>query len=131
MAQIKCLIWCVAHPAIFVRLTVKGSFFRRRYITQTANIGYNPIAGLPPNAYEDIPMAIQTEESTYSQISALAFMQGFYPAVKTNGSSTLQQSSILSNGDVLDFPDSGYQYPIIFSPGDFDPNSVWVDGNDG
>jgi len=54
-------------------------------------------------------MAIQTEESTYSQVSALAFMQGFYPAVTTNRSATLDQSSILSNGDVLDFPDGGYQ----------------------
>jgi hypothetical protein len=114
-----------------VRLTIKGSFFRSRYITQTANIGYNPVAGLPADAYEDIPMAIQTEESTYSQISALAFMGGFYPAVKTNGSSTLDQSSILANGNVLDFPDGGYQYPIVYSPGAFDPESVWVDGNDG
>lgn len=112
-----------------------GQMFRGRYINGdngNSGIGQEPIIGLSADILNDDQLSIQTLDEPYLVASAQAFMQGLYPPYTISSNSTGHmgdETGILANGSVIDYPLSGYQYANIKAFGSQDLNSIYVAGD--
>jgi hypothetical protein len=108
-----------------------GQNLRTRYITgnSPSALGVQHIDGLSPYTLNNEQVLVQTLDSQYLVSSAQAFMQGLYPPHSILGNGTaFSTSSLLSNGNAIDFPLNGYQYANIQSSGQLDYESIYVSG---
>jgi hypothetical protein len=113
------------------RMYQLGQAFRGRYIDGDSGntlLGKEPIIGLSTNILDSNQMLVQALNAPYVIASSQAFMQGLYPAYSITGSSYADSTSILSNDTAINYPLDGYQYAPIDSISEFDPNSVYMAG---
>lgn len=120
------------------QLYEQGQFFRSRYLQNltasnpgNASSDNAPIVGIEGIALDNTQFAVYSDTDSYITGSALAFMQGLYPPAtqafaKNNGG---LNSSVLADGDLINYPLDGYQYPNVQTLALYDPNSVWLDGH--
>jgi hypothetical protein len=111
-----------------------GQMFRGRYIGDDAynGLGHDPISGLSPDILDPTQLFIQTQDRPYLQASAQAFMQGLYPPAAINGNNTgavADATGILANGTAIDAPLGGYQYAPIQVLSEWDPQSIYIRGD--
>jgi hypothetical protein len=111
-----------------------GQMFRGRYIgDETYNgLGHDPISGLSPDILDPNQLFVQTQDRPYLQASAQAFMQGLYPPYSIGGNRTgpvADSTGILANGTVIVAPLQGYQYASIQVLSEWDPQSIYIGGD--
>src|SRR3954451_15731596 len=101
-----------------------GSIIRDRYIQPPSNGSQlttsAPIAGISVFGIENTQISITSTDEEYVSGSALAFMQGLYPP----NDNFLDSAGQLANGDYIQSPLNGYQYPNIETVGLNDMNYV-------
>ncbi|PGH01773.1 hypothetical protein AJ79_07821 [Helicocarpus griseus UAMH5409] len=115
------------------QLMAAGAAFRYRYLDDS---------GLPEDAETRISglsqMTLMVDEvnilsvvDQYVSASAHAFMQGFYPPAPNTTTTTgsLLDAANSVNGEYMDYPLGGYQYPEILAPSYKDPINVQLEGN--
>lgn len=111
-----------------------GQMFRGRYIGDETytGLGQDSLIGLSQDILNPNQLFIQTLDSPYLQASAQAFMQGLYPPVSVGGNSTGpvgDETAILANDTVIQAPLGGYQYAPIQVLSEWDPQSIYISGN--
>ncbi len=102
-----------------------GQVLRNRYILAPVNgsqiTTHVPIEGLNVNGIDNAQMTLLSTDDEYVSGSALAFMQGFYPPRAV----TVDESSMLGNGTLEQYPLDNYQYPNIGTLSPLDFNYIW------
>lgn len=75
-------------------------------------------------------MDIEAIDAQYAVGSAQAFMQAFYPPHKFNPAAgdIIDSDLTSSNGTYGQYPLGGYQYAMIETRSQYDPDSVWLNG---
>ena len=113
----------------------QGTMFRARYLSQNANLtavaenitDYAPIQGIEGNAIDNTQLYIASSTDEWTAESALAFMQGLYPAApqtySDNGGG--MDGAVLADNTLLDYPLNGYQYPKVQTLSILDLNYIW------
>jgi histidine phosphatase superfamily protein (branch 2) len=108
----------------------KGSFFRSRYIGNGLKSEF-PIIGLSQNSYNELPIEIESIDEQYATASVMAFFQAFYPPHLLDPEvDVLVGDFIMANGTTDNYPMNGYQYPMIETRSEYDPDSIWLAGYD-
>ncbi|KAF2745419.1 phosphoglycerate mutase-like protein [Sporormia fimetaria CBS 119925] len=109
-----------------------GQAFRGRYIGDFLRDGFgnDPIEGLSTDYLDPGQLYIQTLDRAYMQASAQAFVQGMYPPfdvseAEDGGGALVGNESSQGSGDV---PLPGFQYAPVQSLSEWDPQSVFVAG---
>ncbi|KAF2463343.1 phosphoglycerate mutase-like protein [Lindgomyces ingoldianus] len=112
-----------------------GQNFRGRYINALGGhtgLGQEPIQSLSPDLINSNQLKIMTLDTPYLVASAQAFLQGLYPPYTLNSTRAGlagDATGILANNSVIDFPMGGYQYPQIEVAGEYDPNGIYLGGD--
>lgn len=119
------------------QLFSSGQLFRQRYLTPTnvREIAADnpPIQGLSQITLEPEQLYVLAVENQNTVESATAFMQGLYPPASFNSSArgSRDATALLADGDYLDYPMGGYQYPFILGAHPVSQSmSIWVAGAD-
>jgi hypothetical protein len=113
-----------------------GKNFRHRYIVKTGTdrgLGIQNIPHMSPDVLNHEQLFVQTLDKPHLVSSAQAFMQGLYPPYNANSTeSSLLGDAVgeLANGNVSEFPLSGYQYAPVQALSGLDPQSVYLAGTD-
>ncbi|KAF2680093.1 phosphoglycerate mutase-like protein [Lentithecium fluviatile CBS 122367] len=113
-----------------------GKNFRHRYLVETGlphGLGVQNIPDMSPDILNHEQLFIQTLNKPYLVSSAQAFMQGLYPPYSPNATRPdILGDAVgeLANGDVVQYPLEGYQYPRVQALGELDPESVYISGNE-
>jgi hypothetical protein len=92
------------------------------------------IQGLSPILINDLQINVLAPAADYTTRSALAFMQSFYPPfVLSNSSSAdgFDPLSVMVNNTYIDWPNEGYQYPMIQTFSSYSPEYIWINGQAG
>ncbi|KAH7130665.1 histidine phosphatase superfamily [Dendryphion nanum] len=111
-----------------------GNIFRGRFIeggNGDIRLGEEPIAGLATRLNND-QIFIHAVDAPHIYGSAQAFMQGLYPPSQIGGNSSTglgDRTGILANNTAIITPLGGYQYPHIQTVGQFDPQSIYISGD--
>lgn len=111
----------------------RGTVLRNRYIVaanepesfNASKLIRANLVGLSTNAIDNTQLDVVTGADSYNFHSALAFMQGLYPPSTRvfNGTDGIA-AALMANTEILDYPLDGYQYPVIRSPSEDDPEFV-------
>ena len=117
---------------------LRGTFFRKRYITDSDSFspvdGAALIPGLSSWQINNDQVTVLTPAAEATVGSAQAFMQAFYPPYTLTSNATakiLDPSSVLAsgnNGSYIENPLHGYQYPMIQTYSANDPSLVYLSG---
>ncbi|EOD50932.1 putative histidine acid protein [Neofusicoccum parvum UCRNP2] len=115
----------------------QGTLFRQRYISpQVNNIdlhGPNVISNLSQYGIMNSQIYALAPDDAYTAATAQAFLQGLYPPYTLNDTTTpaLAATAVLANGSYIEAPLGGYQYPRIRTVSQYDPQRVFIAGQEG
>ncbi|KAH8705149.1 histidine phosphatase superfamily [Talaromyces proteolyticus] len=116
-----------------------GSAFRDRYVMGAAlNFDETPLSqswvqGLAQHRLDSEEVRVYSTSDQYTEASALAFMQGFYPPISGPNDTFhyMDEAYLLANGSSVASPLNDYQYPRMYAAGLTDANSIYVAGQMG
>ena len=117
------------------QLFSQGSTLRNRYVRNglgnESTEALLPIYGIEPHALDTTQLDVLSTDDSYVVASAQAFLQGLYPPqlneyAYDNGGSTA--ATVASTDTTINFPLSGYQYPLVSTASPQDPSSAWAAG---
>jgi hypothetical protein len=128
------LLFLVLLDSSSLTINAKGSFFRGRYIGTgtTAAPGEDRVAGLSSHAIDSVQMDINADDAQSTTVAAQSFMQAFYPpyALTNTTAPFTDPTSVMANQSYIDFPMGGYQYPVVETLSEYDPQSIYIAGTD-
>ncbi|RCI16384.1 hypothetical protein L249_3224 [Ophiocordyceps polyrhachis-furcata BCC 54312] len=101
----------------------QGSAFRRRYLSASNGTS---LRNMPVDTIDNRQLAVASRNKAWVFGGALAFLQGLYPPHTTG----LGRNYAAGNAAV-EYPLSGYQYPLVQTLSSQDPSSVGIQGDVG
>jgi hypothetical protein len=126
-------------PAGAHQMLLQGQVFRARYLNGSSSTNSSDEDALQTALIQDIgkdgivnsQLAISAQSNQWTTASAMAFLQGLYPAAEKQFPSIIGGPDI-SNDWIADteeeYPLDGYQYPMVLTAGSTDPNSAVMEG---
>ncbi|KAK2766883.1 hypothetical protein FQN54_006197 [Arachnomyces sp. PD_36] len=109
-----------------------GAAFRNRYVNPPpmGSSSSYMVDGISRRKPLPTQISATSLPDQYVSASAQAFMQGLYPPLGSLANLSFpDESALMADGKILDFPLNGYQYPQIYTPNTKDPTYIWISGH--
>lgn len=110
----------------------QGAAFRVRYLDQISEGSNSSVASVPiqtisATALDNTQIDITSGDQQWAVAGALAFMQGLYPPVSNSVTDDMARNLANNDGDLVEFPLDGYQYPTLHALSSLDKDSPGYD----